>query len=334
MKSVLIVVLILLIGAVLFLPKEMDISRSIEIDAPKDIVFHHASDLKKFDKWSYWNSLDPDMKIEWGEITEGIGAKFSWESEMQEVGKGEMTIIEHEPMKYIKTKMLFGGSLEPFFAELFFEDGSEGKSRVKWTMNVQHGNFDLIGRTMTLFLEGMIAEAYQNGLNKMKEITENLELPEYSVDIKKGTYDNMLILAIKDTTTCDMNKIQEDYTNYMNQLFDHFQKNKIDFTGMPMTIQHTWDPENNIYIYEIALPVTEERHPETEEIYLRRIVGGEAIIAEQMGSYDQLSRTYRQLEWYMQENAIKIKGPPIEMYMNNPSEVDFSELKTRVYYPI
>ncbi|KXK27848.1 MAG: polyketide cyclase/dehydrase and lipid transport [Bacteroidetes bacterium OLB12] len=66
------ILVLLLVGFVL--PGKLEVSKSVSINAPADAVFEEINDLKRWENWQYWNTLDTaNMKITYGDKTSGTG---------------------------------------------------------------------------------------------------------------------------------------------------------------------------------------------------------------------------------------------------------------------
>ena len=90
--GVVLVSLILLIAILgLVAPKEYHIERSVEIDAPKEVVFDNITSLRKIQQWSPWADVDPDMKVTYEGEDGTVGSKSIWDGN-DKVGKGEQMI--------------------------------------------------------------------------------------------------------------------------------------------------------------------------------------------------------------------------------------------------
>ena len=84
-----ILTLIIILAAIA--PKSYDVSRSILIEKPKEIVYPYLKLTKNQDYWSPWKKRDPDMKQSF-EGTDGeVGFVSRWDGN-KEVGKGSQTI--------------------------------------------------------------------------------------------------------------------------------------------------------------------------------------------------------------------------------------------------
>src|SRR5688572_30446386 len=89
--------LVLIIAAIMAYaatkPDDFKVSRSAIMNAPASEIFEQVNNLKAWDSWSPWANLDPDAKITYAGPEAGVGAKMSWDGNM-EVGKGSLVITE------------------------------------------------------------------------------------------------------------------------------------------------------------------------------------------------------------------------------------------------
>ncbi len=86
---------ILFVALILFsflLPREVNVSRNITIDAPMDRVFEQVNDLRNWEKWSPWKRMDPMMEMTFSNPPVGQGAFYKWVSEDKRMGTGTMTL--------------------------------------------------------------------------------------------------------------------------------------------------------------------------------------------------------------------------------------------------
>src|ERR1700746_3146280 len=85
-------IVLLVILLILFAPTNFMIDRSIVINKPKDQVFPYLKSLKNQDVWSTWNLIDPNMRKNMTGTDCTVGAVYSWDSQVKNVGKGEQEI--------------------------------------------------------------------------------------------------------------------------------------------------------------------------------------------------------------------------------------------------
>ncbi|RZK04151.1 MAG: hypothetical protein EOO46_17310 [Flavobacterium sp.] len=95
LKRILFVVLAI-IGLVLitalFVKKEMHAEREVVINKSKSDVFAYVKYLKNQNDFSKWASMDPAMKKDFKGTDGTVGFVSAWESDKDDVGKGEQEI--------------------------------------------------------------------------------------------------------------------------------------------------------------------------------------------------------------------------------------------------
>ncbi len=158
----------LLLIMAIFLPSSYKVERSATFNASAEEVYNQVVDLNNYLKWNPWSKMDPEAKQTVAEKSSGIGASWSWHGEV--VGKGSLTITKAIEYKSIETKLVM---IEPRQDEglgtwLFEETG--GKTTVTWSMEGELGY--PIGRYMGLFMDNMLGEQFETGLDNIKKIVE------------------------------------------------------------------------------------------------------------------------------------------------------------------
>lgn len=172
--------LVILIAAILAFaayvalqPGHYSVDRSTTIAAPPEAVFTHVNNFKKWDDWSPWANRDPNSKTAYEGPQEGPGAIFKWDGN-EEVGKGQMAIVESTPAERIVIKLKFErpfpGSSDVGFA---FQPEGDG-TKVTWSLAGEQG---FVERAMMLIMgldmDEMIGQEYENGLASLKRIVES-----------------------------------------------------------------------------------------------------------------------------------------------------------------
>jgi len=151
-------------------PSEYSVERSATMAAPPDAVFGHVNDFRRWNDWSPWAKLDPNAENSFEGPDEGEGAIFRW-SGNDEVGEGNMTILESRPNESIRIQLAF---IKPFEgqADVGFTFEPQGDDTlVTWSM---HGENSFIEKAFCMFMDmdAMIGRDYEQGLANMKEIVE------------------------------------------------------------------------------------------------------------------------------------------------------------------
>lgn len=151
-------------------PDEFTISRKITIAAAPESVFSEVNDFHKWDAWSPWAKLDPNMKTEISGPESGKGAVYYWTGD-QEVGEGRMTIAESTPPSLVKIDLHF---IKPFDSSSTIDikiTPAGANSDVEWTMNGKH-NF--MSKAFSLFvdMDKAIGADFERGLSQLKTVAE------------------------------------------------------------------------------------------------------------------------------------------------------------------
>ena len=162
------VILALFIIIVAMRPSDFRVTRSITIDAPREVAFEQVNDLHNWEAWSPWAKLDPNAKTTYEGPGAGVGAAFAWSGNAK-IGEGRMTITDSRPTELVRFKLEF---VKPFkgtnTAEFTFQP--EGRQTVvQWTM---FGKCNFIAKAFGLFVdcEKMAGAQFEKGLARLEEV--------------------------------------------------------------------------------------------------------------------------------------------------------------------
>lgn len=167
----LLAVLLVLVAVIAAQPSTFQVTRTATMNAPTSDVHALINDFHKWDSWSPWAKLDPQMKTTFEGPTAGPGSVYKWTGNDQ-VGEGQMTILESQPPNMVKIKLDF---IKPFAStsSTLFEVTPEGTgSNVKWTMS---GENNFISKAFCLFMGGMdkmVGPDFEKGLAQLKGVAE------------------------------------------------------------------------------------------------------------------------------------------------------------------
>jgi hypothetical protein len=170
------IVLLILFGVYilvsLFLPSHVRVERSAIIKAPVPVVFDAVNNFHTWQKWSYWDNIDPQMKSTYEGPESGVGAKHLWSSNDKNVGTGNITIVAVKPNSEILTDLDFEGMGTSHGGWLFHE--VDGGTEVTTYMEMDMGFF---GRIMGLMMDGMLGSDFEKTLAGLKKHCESLPPP-------------------------------------------------------------------------------------------------------------------------------------------------------------
>jgi hypothetical protein len=152
------VLAILFTGAIL--PHNDKIEFSKEGNFNSQCVIDQINDLKKWDKWSAWHHMDPNMKISYGAITSGKGASYSWDGNSK-VGKGVLTIMSADENS-IDIEINVDGNIGKSHIEA-------NETKLIWSMDIEKSENNIVE-----FFFGGYKYILFNFMMK-KDLTTNLE---------------------------------------------------------------------------------------------------------------------------------------------------------------
>lgn len=175
-KAVLYVLVTLAIAIAAFLvfvamkPAHFRVERTAHIAAPPSAVFDNVNDLHKWNAWSPWMELDPNVKQVYSGPSSGVGQSQAWSGNAK-AGQGKMTILESNPAQDVHVQVEF---IKPFAATdqaIFTFQPEGGGAAVTWAMEGDNNFFfKLFGTLMNT--DKMLGDDFNKGLAKLKTVTE------------------------------------------------------------------------------------------------------------------------------------------------------------------
>lgn len=307
-------------------PSSVQVSDSIVINQPAEVIYGEVSDFKRWDAWSPWAKDDPNMIQTYSEHT-GLDAWVEWESEVHEGGK--QTWVEMEPHAFMSSKMNFEGMDGDNMADWTLEEGDEGTT-VTWTMDGAEMPF--VFKPFTWIIVPDVSERYRRGLENLKALCESMPKEEKTyrgykveeVELEPRTY-----VAFKDTIP--HGELAEFYAKHLPVIHQACQKKELTLTSMPSGLYFHWDHENAQTI--LAAGVSVEDPGDGIEGYELYEVSGMAARIAYYGDYTQSAEAHGALNDYLAKNELTQRAPVVEEFMNDPmTEPDTSKILTHIYY--
>lgn len=161
-------VAIIIVGGSFLLPAQAVVTRSIEIAAPPDKVFAIVGDFRRFNEFSPWADLDPNIKYTFEGPESGVGQTMSWTSENADVGSGSQTITKSEPPNYVESALDFG--MRGKSVATWDLVPSPSGTKATWGLKA---NLDGIpAKWFGLMFDRWIGADYEKGLAKLKAVAE------------------------------------------------------------------------------------------------------------------------------------------------------------------
>lgn len=151
-------------------PNIFRVERSAVIQATPDTVHSHIHDFHKWQAWSPWEKLDPELKRTYSGADAGTGTVYEWDGN-KKAGAGRMEITESVPGQRVVIQLDF---LKPFKASnttQFAFEPHDGGTRVVWTMSgPQPFMFKLMG--ILFNMDAAVGKDFEAGLDALKKVSE------------------------------------------------------------------------------------------------------------------------------------------------------------------
>ena len=161
------VVVFLIVG--FFLPGTYHVERSIVIKGKAADVYPYISNLKTWNDWTAWNEQRyTDLKQEFGTITSGTGASYSWTG--KDSGEGTIKIVSADPEKGIAYDLDFAHGKYFSNGEIRLEPTGDSV-KVTWTNEGKLG-LNPLDRYFGLFMDKLMAPDFEKGLANLKAKVE------------------------------------------------------------------------------------------------------------------------------------------------------------------
>jgi len=166
-------ILVLFLLIVAAQPARYSITRGATITAPPEVVFAEVNDFRRWEAWSPWKKLDPEMKQTFEGAEAGVGAIYSWAGN-KDVGEGRMTIVASRTNELVVIKLEFFKPMAGVCATEFTFAPQGEQTTVTWTMT---GTNNFISKAFCLFMDmdEMVGGDFEEGLTGIKSIAEAAE---------------------------------------------------------------------------------------------------------------------------------------------------------------
>lgn len=163
-----IIVVFLIVAA--FQPADFRVTRSATIAGPPEAIFAQINNLHRWNEWSPFAKLDPNMKNTFSGPPEGVGASQAWVGNSK-AGEGRMTIVESVPSERIAMNLEF---IKPFAGtnDVEFTLKPEGnQTTVTWSMS---GEKNFMAKAMGLVMDcdKMCGGMFEEGFANLRSVVE------------------------------------------------------------------------------------------------------------------------------------------------------------------
>ena len=330
---IIVVIVALLAGIGMLLPRHVHVERSIVIDAPAATVYVLVDGFKQFNKWSPWAALDPNTQYSWEGPAYGVGAKQKWVGDPKKVGSGSQEIIEVRPYEMVKSHLDFGkqGVATAQFTLLPEATGT----KVTWGLDSDMGAGP-IGRYFGLMMDRMIGADYEKGLAGLKTLAESLPKTDFAdLKVTPGTVQSVSVAYASAQSSKQTQAIGDAMGAAFTQVVAFMKVHKLTRLGAPIAIYTRWDDAG--CGFDAAIPV--EKGPDKPispdaPVQVKQTYAGKVLKTEFKGSNTGMPAINSKLTAYMAARGYESAGPPWDEYVSDPATTPLAELKTNIYQPV
>jgi effector-binding domain-containing protein/uncharacterized protein YndB with AHSA1/START domain len=318
------------IAFIMTLKGEGRLERSITINAPVEKVFKVVNDFSYTKEWSPWFQIDPATKYVFSDNTAGLGAKYTWASEDENVGTGEQEIIEVKENELVNTRMAFGGMTGIYYASFILNKTGDNGTEFTWTYS---GTADAVMEKFFIdyLAESILGGMYDQGVVSLKKYVESM--PNYSITMEQVEAEGIPYIGIRVPMPTEPGLISAKMGEIYGRLGAFMQKNKIAMDGMPMTVYYV--NEDGSTDMECAMPTAELVKSTLGDVASKTTYTGTLLKGIHLGDYSTLGTSHQELMSYLASSDFVQAGDTYEIYINDPaSEPDTTKWQTNIFIPV
>ena len=321
--------LILLITAFILIlafiePRDVTITRSILIRAPKEPVFAQIVNFRNWDNWNIIVRRDSGVHVTFSGQDGTPGSTYHWAGDEHVTGEGEMknTAVEGTTMHYTFTVVKPGEMLAD--CAISARD-TAGLTRVTWTFH-KHFAFIANAALIVFDLDKYIGGDFDAALANLKQYVEKNTVYVAPIQVQEVNYPGHLFAGIRQVI--DISGMSAFFTNSYAFL------SKIPAlrpAGNPASITYSWDTVTRRADIMAVLPVADSSARLKDAVYLS-VPAATSYMAVHKGGYQGLEAVHGALMKYA---AAKGRTPALkieEYTICAPQEPDSNKWVTNIYY--
>jgi len=159
---------VLVVGIGLILPSNLEVERSIEINAASDQIHSKVANLKEWEKWAVWWKKHPEMRTTYTGEPGAVDSTSTWDMDGM---PGKMT-VKQITSDQITMQLEFGELDGTQVGTTLFDFAPSGSgTKVTWTSRFDMSG-QIIQKWMSLIMKGMLAKDLEDGLDGLKKLVE------------------------------------------------------------------------------------------------------------------------------------------------------------------
>ena len=309
-----------------FLPQHVKVERSAEIGASPKIVFSQVNDLQNWEKWSNWHITDPDLKTRFTEHGVGENGGVIWNSELDEIGKGKLTIMESAPYDSVVCKIDFPEKRTAEMKFLLNENGKE--TALTWILICDVG-YNPFARWAGLLKNKIVGPDLKAGIDYLNTVCRVLE-QEDAMIVELANFGGFEFAAIREKIPFDEvgSRMNEVYQTIGNSVAGTTAR----ISGAPFAVYH--EMKSDTIDLECGYPVSKLILPE-EPVRTGTFKTAKCARVDYFGHHQNLEEVHTAIQQWVEKHGFKLNGAPVEQYnTDGATEPDPEKWHTKIYYPV
>lgn len=152
-------------------PDTFRVQRTASIKAPPEKLFALINDLRGFNTWNPFLRQDPETKLDYGPVTSGQGAVYTWIGANGKAGIGRIEITGSTPPSKVVMALDFTKPMVAHNIVEFTLQPTSAGTEVTWAI---HGPSPFISKVMDTLMnmDKMIGTQFEDGLTALKAKAE------------------------------------------------------------------------------------------------------------------------------------------------------------------
>jgi len=317
------------------IPNTLEVTRSTTVERPRAAVFAMMNDLRIAKEWSPYYAIDPDAEYSFSGES-GQGQTMNWSSNLRQGGRGRMSIVtsieneEVESLLEIIDRARLNSRLTLARAE--------GGTVAEWTITARctDGWINVPCRYMNLILRGEVERQLDNGLARLKTLTEQLPDVDFEgLNPQFSTVEpqNFVYSAVE--TAAD-NQVEVDRAEAVGiaQVRGFMGEYDLTQAGPLVRVVTDYNAQENRLAFRVGYPFSGPTPLTVVGVQLGQTPSGEAMHVLVEGSREQVRTAYLQMNAYLQAHRIPLRenGLPWEVVHEQVGEGDTARIE--IFMPL
>jgi hypothetical protein len=338
------VLVIALVGGALYgvgrflLPNDLAVTSTTTIERPRAAVFAMSNDLRIAREWSPYYAMDPDADYAFSGEGPGAGQTMRWSSTVREVGAGRVSIVDSVENEQIES-ILELGDRATMNSRLVFQP-VEGGTSVAWTVSAECGEgwINVPCRYMNLVLRGAISDSLQDGLGRLKTLSE--QLPNVDFERLNPQFDVVepqnFVFSVVETSATNLEEITRAEERGVAQVRDFMTGYNLIQAGPLVRVVTQFDRDADRMSFRVGYPFSGPTPLSVVGVQIGQTPSGDAMHVLVEGSRAQVQAAYAQMYGYLQAHRVAMRenGLPWEIVHQTGTADGASTTRIEIFMPL